>query len=84
MGFLSVILTWQSSIQELIIKYSKKNCFDKFNVGNCDECLWALKDTLDGVLIGDSFNQTAAFLDVLAKTLIYTYMIQQLEATPYS
>jgi hypothetical protein len=53
--------------QELIIKYSKKNCFDKFNVGNCDECLWALKDTLDGVLIGDSFNQTAAFLDVLAR-----------------
>jgi hypothetical protein len=26
-------------------------------------------------------NQTAAFLDVLAK-MLYTYMIQQLEATP--
>jgi hypothetical protein len=29
--------------QELIIKYSKKNCFDKFNVGNCDECFMGIK-----------------------------------------
>ena len=44
-------------------------CFDKFRVGNCEEChLGIKKDTLDGVLIGDSFaNHTAAFLDVLAK-----------------
>lgn len=47
----------------------RKECFDKFKVGNCDEChLGIKKDTLDGVLIGDSFaNHTAAFLDVLAK-----------------
>jgi len=47
----------------------RKNCFDKFQVGNCDECFLGIeKDTLDGVLIGDSFaNHTAAFLDVLAK-----------------
>ena len=47
----------------------RKNCFDKFRVGNCDECFLGIeKDTLDGVLIGDSFaNHTAAFLDVLAK-----------------
>lgn len=44
-------------------------CFNRRIVGNCDECfLGVKKDTLDGVLIGDSFaNHTAAFLDVLAK-----------------
>jgi peptidoglycan/LPS O-acetylase OafA/YrhL len=47
----------------------RRNCFDKYIVGNCDECFLGIKkDTLDGVLIGDSFaNHTAAFLDVLAK-----------------
>ena len=47
----------------------RKECFDKFKVGNCDQCnIGVKKDSLDGVLIGDSFaNQTAAFLDVLAK-----------------
>lgn len=47
----------------------RKNCFDKFKIGNCEECFVGIKkDSLDGVLIGDSFaNQTAAFLDVLAK-----------------
>lgn len=47
----------------------RRNCFDAFQVGNCEECsLGIKKDTLDGVLIGDSFaNHTAAFLDVLAK-----------------
>jgi peptidoglycan/LPS O-acetylase OafA/YrhL len=47
----------------------RKNCFDKFIVGNCEECfLGTRKDTLDGLLIGDSFgNHTASFLDVLAK-----------------
>jgi hypothetical protein len=47
----------------------RKQCFDKFKVGNCDDCyLGEKKDTLDGLLIGDSFaNHTAAFLDVLAK-----------------
>lgn len=44
-------------------------CFDKFKVGNCEDCFIGVKkDTLDGMLIGDSFaNHTAAFLDVLAK-----------------
>lgn len=44
-------------------------CFDKFKVGNCEDCYIGIKkDTLDGMLIGDSFaNHTAAFLDVLAK-----------------
>ena len=47
----------------------RKQCFDKFKLGNCDECYLGIKkDTLDGLLIGDSFaNHTAAFLDVLAK-----------------
>ena len=47
----------------------RKNCFDKFKIGNCDECFIGIKkNSLDGVLIGDSFaNQTAEFLDVLAK-----------------
>ena len=47
----------------------RKNCFGKYKVGNCDECyLGFKKDSLDGMLIGDSFaNHTAAFLDVLAK-----------------
>lgn len=47
----------------------RKQCFDKFKIGNCDDCyLGVKKDTLDGMLIGDSFaNHTAAFLDVLAK-----------------
>ena len=47
----------------------RKNCFDQFKVGNCEECFLGIeKDSLDGVLIGDSFaNHTAAFLDVLAK-----------------
>lgn len=47
----------------------RKQCFDQFKVGNCEECFLGIKkDTLDGVLIGDSFaNHTAAFLDVLAK-----------------
>jgi peptidoglycan/LPS O-acetylase OafA/YrhL len=48
---------------------TRKQCFDKFLIGNCDDCyLGVKKDTLDGLLIGDSFaNHTAAFLDVLAK-----------------
>jgi peptidoglycan/LPS O-acetylase OafA/YrhL len=47
----------------------RKQCFDKFKIGNCEDCyLGVKKDTLDGLLIGDSFaNHTAAFLDVLAK-----------------
>ncbi|MEP5339580.1 MAG: acyltransferase family protein [Algibacter sp.] len=47
----------------------RKACFNKRIVGNCEACyLGVKKDTLDGVLIGDSFaNHTAAFLDVLAK-----------------
>jgi peptidoglycan/LPS O-acetylase OafA/YrhL len=47
----------------------RKQCFDKFKIGNCDDCYLGIKkDTLDGLLIGDSFaNHTAAFLDVLAK-----------------
>jgi len=47
----------------------RNKCFDKYIIGNCDECfLGVKKDTLDGVLIGDSFaNHTASFLDVLAK-----------------
>ena len=47
----------------------RKQCFDKFKIGNCEECFLGIKkDTLDGLLIGDSFaNHTAAFLDVLAK-----------------
>ncbi|MFC5682947.1 acyltransferase family protein [Flavobacterium sp. MAHUQ-51] len=44
-------------------------CFDKLKIGNCEDCYIGIKkDTLDGMLIGDSFaNHTAAFLDVLAK-----------------
>jgi peptidoglycan/LPS O-acetylase OafA/YrhL len=47
----------------------RKDCFDNFVVGNCETCyLGVRKDTLDGLLIGDSFgNHTASFLDVLAK-----------------
>jgi peptidoglycan/LPS O-acetylase OafA/YrhL len=47
----------------------RKECFDKFKIGNCDDCFLGIKkDSLDGVLIGDSYaNHTAAFLDVLAK-----------------
>ena len=47
----------------------RKQCFDKYKIGNCDECsLGVKKDTLDGLLIGDSFaNHSAAFIDVLAK-----------------
>lgn len=47
----------------------RKNCFDAFKIGNCEECyLGIIKNTLNGVLIGDSYaNHTAAFLDVLAK-----------------
>ncbi len=47
----------------------RRQCFDKFKIGNCEECFLGIKkDTLDGLLIGDSFaNHTAAFLDVLAK-----------------
>ncbi|MES2575423.1 MAG: acyltransferase family protein [Bacteroidota bacterium] len=47
----------------------RSQCFDKFKVGNCEDCFLGIKkDTLDGLLIGDSFaNHTAAFLDVLAK-----------------
>ncbi len=47
----------------------RKQCFDKFKIGNCEECFLGIKkDTLDGVLLGDSFaNHTAAFLNVLAK-----------------
>lgn len=49
--------------------YVRKQCFDKFKIGNCEDCFLGIKkDTLDGMLIGDSFaNHTAAFLDVLAK-----------------
>jgi hypothetical protein len=47
----------------------RKECFDKYKIGNCDECYLGIKkDKLDGVLIGDSFaNHSAAFIDVLAK-----------------
>lgn len=47
----------------------RNQCFDKFKIGNCEECFLGIqKDTLDGLLIGDSYaNHTAAFLDVLAK-----------------
>lgn len=47
----------------------RSQCFDKFKIGNCEECFLGIKkDSLDGLLIGDSFaNHTAAFLDVLAK-----------------
>ncbi|MFA9192158.1 acyltransferase family protein [Flavobacterium sp. FZUC8N2.13] len=47
----------------------RSQCFDKFKVGNCEDCFLGIKkDSLDGMLIGDSFaNHTAAFLDVLAK-----------------
>lgn len=47
----------------------RQNCFDQFQIGNCDECfLGVKKEKLDGMLIGDSFgNHTAAFLDILAK-----------------
>ena len=47
----------------------RRNCYDVFKVGNCNQCaLGVKKDTLDGVLIGDSFaNHSAAFIDVLAK-----------------
>ena len=47
----------------------RRNCYDVFKVGNCDQCgLGVKKDTLDGMLIGDSFaNHSAAFIDVLAK-----------------
>ena len=47
----------------------RRNCYDVFKVGNCDQCgLGVKKDTLDGMLIGDSFaNHSAAFVDVLAK-----------------
>lgn len=39
------------------------------NIGNCKECYLGIqKDTLDGLLIGDSFaNHSASFLNVLAK-----------------
>jgi peptidoglycan/LPS O-acetylase OafA/YrhL len=47
----------------------RKKCFDSFKIGNCEECFLGIKkDSLDGVLIGDSYaNHTAAFLDILAK-----------------
>lgn len=47
----------------------RRNCFDAFKIGNCLQCgLGVKKDTLDGILIGDSFaNHSAAFIDVLAK-----------------
>jgi peptidoglycan/LPS O-acetylase OafA/YrhL len=47
----------------------RKECFNKYKIGNCEECFLGIKkDSLDGMLIGDSFaNHTVAFLDVLAK-----------------
>lgn len=47
----------------------RRDCFDAYKVGNCEECSIGIKkDTLDGVLLGDSFaNHSAPFLDVLAK-----------------
>ncbi|UQD57395.1 acyltransferase family protein [Flavobacterium sp. K5-23] len=47
----------------------RKKCFNKYKIGNCEECFLGIKkDSLDGMLIGDSFaNHTGAFLDVLAK-----------------
>lgn len=47
----------------------RAKCFDKFLIGNCEECYLGIKkEKLDGMLLGDSFgNHTAAFLDVLAK-----------------
>lgn len=47
----------------------RKRCFDTFQIGNCEDCFLGIKkDTLDGVLIGDSFgNHSAAFVDILAK-----------------
>jgi peptidoglycan/LPS O-acetylase OafA/YrhL len=47
----------------------RKNCFDTFQIGNCESCYLGIKkQKLDGVLIGDSFgNHSAAFIAVLAK-----------------
>jgi len=47
----------------------RRKCYNTFIIGNCEDCgLGIKKDTLDGVLLGDSFaNHSAAFLDVLAK-----------------
>lgn len=47
----------------------RSDCFDAYKIGNCEACsLGIKKDTLDGLLIGDSFaNHSAAFIDILAK-----------------
>jgi peptidoglycan/LPS O-acetylase OafA/YrhL len=47
----------------------RKKCFDAGLIGNVDQCwLGIKKDSIDGMLIGDSFaNHSASFIDVLAK-----------------
>lgn len=47
----------------------RKKCHDADLLGNIDQCwLGIKKDTIDGMLIGDSFgNHSAAFIDVMAR-----------------
>lgn len=47
----------------------RKQCHDKDLIGNIEDCwLGIKKDTLDGMLIGDSFaNHSASLIDVFAK-----------------
>lgn len=47
----------------------RKKCFDADLIGNIDDCwLGVKKDSLDGMLIGDSFaNHSASLIDVFAK-----------------
>lgn len=47
----------------------RKECYYSHKIANCEDCSFgAKKDSLDGILIGDSFaNHSVAFLDVLAK-----------------
>lgn len=47
----------------------RKECYYSHKIANCNDCSFgAKKDSIDGILIGDSFaNHSVAFLDVLAK-----------------
>lgn len=47
----------------------RKECYYSHKIANCKDCSFgAKKDSIDGILIGDSFaNHSVAFLDVLAK-----------------
>ena len=47
----------------------RKECYYSHKIANCKDCSFgANKDSIDGILIGDSFaNHSVAFLDVLAK-----------------